>query len=155
MQSIFAKFILKAINKTKMQNESMLEKTKSLFEKKQNQPVDSGYLNRVNDIGIRLKVIEDRHISLRRKTQITEQNLINTNKKISTEVKTISSDINEIRSALFDITTKINEIKDEISRCAKKDELDLLNKYISYWEPLNYVTADDVEKIAREILNKK
>lgn len=139
-----------------MQEKSALEKTKSLFAHKPKPSPDlSPSLSRINDLNRRLKVIEERYSGLRRKTQLTEQNMLNINKKISTEVKTISSDINETRRALLEITTKIKEIKEELSRCAKKDELKLLDKYTSFWEPLNYVTAEEVEKIAKEMLNKK
>ena len=139
-----------------MQEKSTLEKTKSLFIHKPKPSSDlSQFLAKINDLSRRLKIIEERYTGLRRKTQLTEQNMLNINKKISTEVKTISSDINETRRALLEITVKIKEIKEELSKYAKKNDLKLLDKYMSYWEPLNYVTAEEVEKIAKEMLAKK
>jgi len=139
-----------------MQEKSALEKTKSLFVHKPKPSSNlSPFLDKINDLSRRLKVIEERYNGLRRKMQLTEQNMLNINKKISTEVKTISSDINETRNSLLEITIKIKEIKEELSKCAKKDKLKLLDKYISFWEPLNYVTADEVKKIAEDMLDKK
>jgi len=139
-----------------MQEKSAFEKTKSLFTHKPKPSSNlSPFLDNINDLSRRLKVIEERYNGLRRKMQLTEQNMLSINKKISTEVKTISSDINETRNSLLEITIKIKEIKEELSKCAKKDKLKLLDKYISFWEPLNYVTANEVEKIAKDMLDKK
>lgn len=139
-----------------LQQKPALEKAKSFFEHNK-KPLDAtnGFSDKLNNLNARLKIIEERYTGLRRKTQFTEQNMININKKVSTEVKTISSDINEVSHSMFEITTKIKEIKEELSRCAKKNDVQLLEKYMSFWEPLNYVTADDVKKIVENILSKK
>ena len=41
----------------------------------------------MNNIGRRLRVLEERYTSLRKKTQVTDQNMLNANKKVMTEVQ--------------------------------------------------------------------
>ena len=38
----------------------------------------------------------------------------------------------------------------ELKMSATKEELSVLQKYLSYWEPLNFVTRQELDKILSE-----
>ena len=38
---------------------------------------------------------------------------------------------------------------------ANKTELKVLEKYINIWEPIRFVTHDEVERVVEQILDKK
>lgn len=122
---------------------------------KQVQPEYAEFSSSLNELSRDIKVLEERYTGIRRKTQLMEQNSLSTSKRISSDIKAISADMNEIKSSLIEIATKLKDVREEIAKCAKKDELKILDKYVSYWEPLNYVTAKDVERIAEEVLARK
>ena len=50
---------------------------------------------------------------------------------------------------------KINLLIKEITLSAKKEDVAVIKKYIEFWQPLNFVTPTQVEKIVREILEEK
>jgi predicted nucleic acid-binding Zn-ribbon protein len=110
--------------------------------------------NDVNLLSRRVRVIEDRYNNLRRKTQVDEQNVLNINKKLTIEVKTLNTEFNELKSELSDIKNKILQIIEELKKCAKKEELKVVQKYVEIWQPLNFVTRKEVEKLIKEIMEK-
>lgn len=111
--------------------------------------------NETKDIGRRLRTLEERYSNLQTKTQITEQNMISRHKQVSTEIKTINTELNDIKKEILEIKDKILLIIKEIQGYAKKEELKVLERYIHFWEPLNFVTRNEVKEIINEILKNK
>ena len=114
-----------------------------------------GAATEVRDLSRRLRTLEERYTNLQTKTQITEQNMLSRNKRISVEIKTINLDMNEIKKELLEVKDRILLLLKEIQSLAKKEELQVLNKYINLWEPINFVTRTEVAQIIEEILKKK
>ena len=108
----------------------------------------------VTDMSRRLRTLEERNTNLQSKEQLTEQNMISRNKHISTEIKTLNSEISDIKKEINEIKERIFSIINELKATAKKEEVRILEKYINLWEPVNFVTRNEVKEIIREILNK-
>ncbi len=102
-----------------------------------------------------LRTLEERYNTLVRRIQVLEQNILGSNKKASAEVKTLNSEIAEIKKELEAINGKIELIAKELQTLAKKDEVDVLKKYLNLWEPVNFVTQNEVEKLVRNIMDEK
>lgn len=109
----------------------------------------------LNDITRRLKVLEERYINLRRKTQVTDQNMLEHNKRITTELKLFGSELTDLKKDIFDIKSTIRKIITELQMAAKKEDVAILQKYINLWQPMNFVTQKEVESIIRDILEEK
>jgi hypothetical protein len=104
----------------------------------------------LNNISRRLMVLEERYTNLRKKTQVTDQNMLTSGKKTMTEIQTTNSDIDELKKQLADIVDKMKIIVRELKECAKKQEVDVLNKYINIWQPINFITRDSALKLIRD-----
>ena len=92
---------------------------------------------------------------MNRKSQVTEKNMLNERKRFITEIKTTNSDVVEIKKEIDGIKNKMDMIVNELRNFAARDELDTLKKYIDFWEPVNFVTRHEVEKIIEEKLGTK
>ncbi len=127
-----------------------------LFSKKKQPeaPDISPFVEQLNTVSRRLRVLEERDTNLRRRIQVIEQNMISIHKKNVLNVKTLGSDITEIKREINDIRDKVLQIISEIKKAARREELDMLKKYVDMWEPINFVTQDEVEKIVKDILAK-
>ena len=115
-------------------------------------------INRSNDfleLNRRIKVLEDIVNNLRRKILVNEQNDLNRNKKILFEQKTTLTEINELKKEIENIKRGINEIINELKNSARREDVEILKKYVDMWNPINFVTEDTVEKIIDEKLSKK
>jgi len=101
------------------------------------------------------RILEERYDNLRKKTQMIEQNILTENKKIYSEIKTFEMELNELKREVADINEKIIMIISELKDSAKKEDINVVEKYLSMWEPLNFITRQEAERIIKEELDKK
>lgn len=126
-----------------------------LFHKDDQQP-DFGSLSEdMGNLGRRLRVLEEGFTNLRNTLQVTEQNMLSKNKLFATDIRTLTSDIGDIKKEIADIKEKILEVVKELKEAAKRDELKVLEKYINFWNPVKFVTQNEVEAIVKEILKRE
>ncbi|MFC1722901.1 hypothetical protein ACFL0V_02080 [Nanoarchaeota archaeon] len=104
----------------------------------------------MNNINRRLRVIEERYTSLRNKTQVTDQNMLTANKKLMTEVQTGHSEIDDMRKDLNDMKDKFKIMIQELRGCAKKQDVQVLQKYINMWQPINFITREAALKLIHD-----
>ena len=127
-----------------------------LFGKKEEEvgPSVSDLLGQVSGVARRLRILESRYTDLSRKAQVTEKNMLAERKRFTSEIKTLDSDILEIKRDLNDIKTKMDMIIGELKNFAAKEDIEAIRKYVELWEPVNFVTRDEVEKIVKETLEE-
>lgn len=116
-------------------------------------PSISDLLESINSISRRLRVIEERYSNLISKNQLTDQNMLANHKKLRTEIKAISQEITEIKSDLTHLNETSNLIIQELRECARKEDVEVLDKYLKLWEPVRFVTQSQVEKIVRDVID--
>ena len=102
-----------------------------------------------------MRNLEEKYNNLVRRVQVGEQNVLAQNKKIHSELKTINSEITEINRQLEELKDKINFIAKELSTTAKKDEVEVLKKYLNLWEPINFVTQNEVDKLIKRAIEEE
>lgn len=102
----------------------------------------------------RLRILEEGFTNMRRALQVTEENMLAKNKIFSTEIRALTSDINEVKNEINEVREKIVEVVRELEETAKREEVKILEKYINFWNPINFVTHNEVESIIRGILKK-
>ncbi len=125
------------------------ETKKSIFGGKEEPSANivSDIAAQVNNVSRTLKTMEDRFTTLRKKSQVTEQNMIANDKKLFTDLKMVSSEILDVKAEISDMKEKLTLLVKELKLSATKDEVKILEKYISYWEPLNFVTRQELDKL--------
>ena len=127
-----------------------------LFHKKAPvQPDMSAFTEDLGNLGRRLRILEESVTNIRRALQVTEQNVLGKNKVFSTEIRTLTSDIGDMKTDISDIKEKILGVITELKETAKRDEVKVLEKYIDFWNPVKFVTQNEVETLVKELLNKE
>jgi len=106
----------------------------------------------VSSISRRLRVLEERYGNLNKKTQISEQNALSTNKNLNNAIRAVGSEVVEVKRELEDLREKLKLVVMELRECAKSDEVAVLRKYIDLWELINFPTRTEVEKMIDEKL---
>ena len=112
----------------------------------------SGTNEQINQVARRLRVLEGRYTNLQRKTQVTDQNMLNSHKKIHIEIKTIKMELEEFRKQIKGLRENMALVVRELKNCARKEDVKMLEKYLSYWQPIKFVTQNQVEKMLEEAL---
>ena len=100
----------------------------------------------------RLRILEERGQLLHRKVQVIEQNMISTSKRTESEVRKVQEQLGEMKADIVDIKNTIKMVVTEMQAVAKRQDVEMLKKYITLWEPLNFVTRNEVRRLVAEAL---
>ncbi len=100
----------------------------------------------INDSSRRLKVLEDRYLTIRKKTQLTDQNMLEMSKRFNSEIVALNGELNKLRILMKDVTEKVNQLITETGGLAKRQELITLNKYVDLWRPMNFITREQMNR---------
>ena len=119
--------------------------------KQQSQEMDQVLL-RVNDAITRLRILEERFLNLREKSQLTEENMLKSDKKMFGEFKSINEDLALVKREVNDVKEKISLVIAEMRNYASKQDFRVLQKYIELWQPIQFVTREEVAKIVDDAL---
>lgn len=105
------------------------------------------FIEKLNNLSRSVRTLEERYTNLRRRTQLTDHNILVQHQKLNKELRINDSDLIDIKRDLQKLNEKIGLLERELTSCAKKQKLDILAKYIGYWKPLQFVTRSEAEKI--------
>jgi hypothetical protein len=106
--------------------------------------------NMLKDSMRRLRQLEERYNNLRKTIVVNEQNMISQNKKAAKDIKLIENDILEFKKHIRSIGEEIKLLIKEVQDTVRKNDVKILEKYISFWDPLNYVTKNEVSNLIKK-----
>lgn len=98
------------------------------------------------DLSRRVRVLEERYQSLRKNIQVNEQNMIQINKKLMTEVKSINEELSEQKKVMGELKSDIMMIITELKEKAGKEDVQVIENYLKLWQPVKFVTRDEMER---------
>ena len=104
----------------------------------------------LTNLSTRMRVLEERNSNMKKKQEIVEHNMLSHRKQYSQEVELLKEEIDEIRRQIKEIESRIIMIIKELRMSANKEDVDGLKKYVELWEPVKFVTQNQVEKIVEE-----
>lgn len=105
---------------------------------------------KVTDIATRLKILEERYVTLRKKTQLSEQNIIESDKEHSQEIRLLNDSLLELKKTLKDVLEKISMLGDEVNNFAPRTQMITLQRYMEFWQPMDFVTRKEVNTFLRK-----
>ncbi len=100
----------------------------------------------------RFRVLEERYMNMRKRAQLMDQSMLSNHKKVFNEIKSAESDIAEMRRKIADMMDKFLLMAKELENCVRKTDLEVTRRYVSMWNPLNFVTQQEAEKIVRSVI---
>ncbi len=106
-----------------------------------------GLADSIRDIGARLRILEDRYTNLRKKTQLTDQSLLESQKSLSRDLRALTEDVMDVKRGLADLNDKIALLLGELGGAAKKADLIAVERYLDFWEPMEFVTRQRQETL--------
>ncbi|MFC1697504.1 hypothetical protein ACFL1H_04175 [Nanoarchaeota archaeon] len=109
----------------------------------------------INNISRRMRMIEERYTRTRDKIRLNEENMLNSNKKLFEDIKSINADITDMKHRMEELKNDLSMITSDLRNTAKAEDLLSLKKYVNVWEPINFVTQNEVEKIVDFVVEQK
>lgn len=105
----------------------------------------------INNIVTRLRVVDEKYQTMQRKVSLTDETLLSNTKKLKAEIKAISEEMTELRSEVSELKDDLKVIISELKKTARIEQVDILKKYIDLWEPVNFVTKEQLRKIINDL----
>lgn len=99
----------------------------------------------ITDLDRRLRVLEERYTNIRKKLQLTDQNILESERGFSKELKSINEDTLRLKKQVNDYSDKVYMFGDELNQTAKKTDLKVMEKYLILWDPKNFVTRKELK----------
>lgn len=109
----------------------------------------------LKDVMRRLRQLEERHSNLRKSLQVTEQNMLKQSQKNNEDKKTLQQDIAELKKKVKNMSEELQIVTKELGSSVKKEDVKVLEKYISFWDPLKYVTHNELQNVVKEAVKKE
>lgn len=106
----------------------------------------------ISDLASSIRILEDRYLNLRKKSQITDQHLIELQKEYFKEKKHLNQELIETKIKLQNITEELKIMQGELKDVVKQKDLKVLNTYLDFWEPIQFVTRKEVEQLIKNKL---
>ncbi|PIN75366.1 hypothetical protein COV18_04220 [Candidatus Woesearchaeota archaeon CG10_big_fil_rev_8_21_14_0_10_37_12] len=113
-------------------------------------PIDD---DEIRTLTARLRINEERNSELRRKLLVVEQNMLTNHKQATNEIKTVQQELTELRHTMHIIEDKIMTVIKELRLTARKEDIQLIKKYLEIWKPVKFATLDKVEELIDEKLH--
>ena len=104
---------------------------------------------KVTDVATRLKILEERYVTLRKKAQLSEQNIIESEKEHFSEMKILNESLLDLKKSLKEVLEKISMLSDEVDNFAMRTDMITLKRYVEFWEPVDFVTRKEVNNFLR------
>jgi len=120
-------------------------------------PVDIAPLQQdINALSTRIRINEERFNDLRRKLQFLEQQAMSNQKKLNAEFKLMQGDVLEAKRRAGELENKVVMLIKELQLTSKKQDVDVLRRYLDMWDPVKFMTENQVKQILRrELENMK
>lgn len=109
----------------------------------------------VADMLSRLRLMEERYANLRREHQLTSQNMIENHQGLSKQQRKFSDTIVDFKRTLQDLREQLDVMEGELSGAANVHELKTLERYLDLWQPLDFLTRGEADRLIKEAQREK
>ncbi|MBU1112205.1 MAG: hypothetical protein ABIG93_00505 [archaeon] len=114
------------------------------MEKTQPTPAASGFDN--VKLYTWVKALESKINNLNREFALVKNDLIKRNNDLKKDMKNLDKEVFDLRGQMEESTKKIDLVIKELKQTAGNEEVQVLKKYIEFWNPMNFVTQKDLDR---------
>jgi len=110
------------------------------------------------DLGQRVRLLEERFANLRNKVGVMDQNMLNNSREEKKDIMAVHSELDEMNRTINDLKDKMKLMIEEIKTLARDEELQVIKKYLEYWQPVEFVTRKELRGVLgrlKEDINSK
>ncbi|NQU98237.1 hypothetical protein HQ533_02115 [Candidatus Woesearchaeota archaeon] len=101
---------------------------------------------KVTTLGSRLRVLEERYSNIRKKTQMTDQALLEFERDMRQEIRSLNQDLLDIKRSVSEINENLIQMSAELQKSVKQSDFKVVEKYVDMWQPMDFVTREELNK---------
>ena len=108
-----------------------------------------------SDMNRKLAIVEDRLQNLRDHIALVEKDALEKNKALVVEVHEYDDKIDALKKDIEKLESMFERLISKLELFASKEQLKVLERYLNFWNPLDYVSKKDVEELIAGKLKSK
>lgn len=101
-----------------------------------------------------LRDLEEKNRLLKDRTLLIGENLIESKEEILEEIRELKNKTKELEQEIIRLKSILESLMEEIDNFARKSQLDIMERQLEMFSPLELARIKDVEKMIDEKLNK-
>ncbi len=101
----------------------------------------------IGDLNSKVRDVEDKQRILKDRLLLIGQNLIEIKESTGQKILEIRKDIETMKHDIDRLSSFLETISGELSKFAKKEDLEILAKQAKMFQPLEFVRKKDLEKL--------
>jgi len=109
-------------------------------------PGSATIIQRINELTTRVRLCEERINHSKERIRVFDDQILRDKKEVGEEISRLSAEINDLRKTIKNVEDIIHHIIKELELTAKKQEINIIEKYVSMMDPTRYVTKEEFEK---------
>ncbi len=109
--------------------------------------IPDGVRERITEVAGRLAVLEERARNLRKRGQVTEQALLEQGREAGADLKALSGRLTELARRVEETREQVESMAGELGSVVKRHELAVLERYLDFWEPLDFLTREEAKRL--------
>ncbi len=102
-----------------------------------------------------IKALEGKVNNLLREVEVLKNDVVRKQNQLRKDSKIMSDDLLEFRHQQQQIGQKMDLIIQELKKTAGLEEVQTIKKYLEFWNPLNFVTQQDLDRVLDAKLNSR
>ena len=107
-------------------------------------------ITRLNDLNTRLRQAEERINNNKERIRVYDDQMLESKKELGKEVDDIHDEIMDLRKNIKNINDTIHHIIKELELTAKKQDINVIEKYVDMMDPTRYVTKEELKQIMKK-----
>lgn len=109
----------------------------------------------LSDFNTRLKDTDERNKLIRERVLLLGKNLIASRQELEDEIKTLKQENITIKQELEKLKRTSNSLLTEFNKFVKRDELNLVERMLRDFQPLEFARKKDIEEIINNKLHEQ
>lgn len=106
----------------------------------------------LSEFNTKISDLESRHEMLRERVFSIGNSFIKIRDDLKREISLIKDDIRSIRDAIEKVQESLRHVLAESDNFARKEEMQILEKYMKLWEPLKFARTEEVRAMIDEAI---
>lgn len=109
----------------------------------------------LSDFASRVKALEEKFYLMRERVLMLTRNFVKRERELRKEMSLIQEENKDLRLELKRFSDRIESLFSQHEDFARKEELAVVEKYFKLFEPIKFVTAEEVNETVERILREK
>lgn len=109
----------------------------------------------MSDTSRRLRLLEENIDVLKSHVNLLDSSLIEKHKEAIKEIRSVEDGLRDLRAEIDQLKDISVRMIKRMEAFAPREDVKVLERYVSLWQPLKYVTRSEVEAIVKSILKQK